>query len=648
MRVLAEAGDKVAGRYLLKERIGAGGMGIVWRAHDAKLDRQVAVKCARVEDADAARRLRSEARTAARLHHPHIVSVFDHIDDETRCWLVMEYVPSRSLAQIVQAEGLLSPERVAAIGWQIADALAAAHAKGVVHGDVTPENILVTDEGVAKLTDFGIARALWSDATQDPTGGVPGKPRYIAPEVARGAAVSRESDRFSLGASLFAAVEGHSPYGEAGSPMAYIGRALEGHIEAPSRADGLTEPLTALLRRDPKARPTAVETRKLLEAVAPPSEEILRLRGGTGRHVPLSLPPLPVLPARRRVLFAAGAAVAVAAVVTGALLFWPGGSDGPGGGGSGGAGSGAAPGVGATAHPRTEPVAAGTLGEARTADPCALLDTASLHSFGDTELDPAYGNFDRCDIVVSGRGQGDKGGGADAETDVAVTFIGTETEIGPHVRAEKSGNLTVAREPLDGDECDTTLGLPDGNYIQIMARQTGDSAPDLCAMAEAATRHAVAVLAKGPVPRRPLAAVPGSLAHVDACGLLNAAVLTRTLPGVDVARPDAGFGNWECRWSDTAADNDVDLRFDHDGPLDADEGRPTELAGHQAVVSPEFDGDESCTVRIVNRTYQDITGETKVELVQLTLSGPGTVDKLCGGTERLAAAAAAALPKAAS
>lgn len=294
------------------------------------------------------------------------------------------------------------------------------------------------------------------------------------------------------------------------------------------------------------------------------------------------------------------------------------------------------------------PEAAGTLGEARTADPCALLDTASLDSFGATELDPAYGNFDRCDIVVSGTGDDTKtgaGGGAGAETDVAVTFIGTEKEIGPRARAEKSGNLTIAREPLDGDECDTTLGLPDGNYLQIMAR---DSAPDLCAMAEAATRHAVAVLAKSPVPRRPLAPVAGSLAHVDACGLLTAAVLTRTLPGVDVARPDAGFGNWECRWSDTADDNDVDLRFDHDGPPDAEEGRPTELAGHQAVVSPEFDGAESCTVRIVNRTYQDITGETKAELVQLTLSGPGPVDKLCGGTERLAADAAAALPKAAS
>jgi serine/threonine protein kinase len=278
VREKAKAGDEVAGRYVLRERIGAGGMGVVWRAHDRRLDRQVALKCARLEDERAVERLKGEARNAASLHHPHIVAVFDHVEDDEGCWLVMEYVPSRSLAEIVAADGPLPPEQAAAIGWQIADALEAAHAQGVVHGDVTPENILVTDDGIAKLADFGISRAMWTDATQQNlTGGVQGKPRYIAPEVAKGAPVSRESDRFSLGASLFAAVEGRSPYGEAANPMAFIGRAMAGHIEEPRQAGQLTGPLTELLRQDPAGRPVAALARQLLGEISPPSEAVRRL-----------------------------------------------------------------------------------------------------------------------------------------------------------------------------------------------------------------------------------------------------------------------------------------------------------------------------------------------------------------------------------
>ncbi|WP_317452582.1 serine/threonine-protein kinase, partial [Streptomyces sp. CBMA29] len=285
MRGRAKAGDEVAGRYVLLERIGAGGMGVVWRARDRKLKRTVALKCARLEDERAVERLKGEARNAAGLHHPHIVAVFDHVEDDEGCWLVMEYVPSRSLAEIVAADGPLPPERAAAIGWQIADALEAAHARGVVHGDVTPENILVTDDGIAKLADFGISRALWTDVTQQNlTGGVQGKPRYIAPEVAKGQPVSRESDRFSLGASLFAAVEGRSPYGEAANPMAFIGRAMAGHIEEPRRAGRLTATLTALLRQDPGSRPVAGAARRLLGDIAPPSEAVRKLHadGGAG------------------------------------------------------------------------------------------------------------------------------------------------------------------------------------------------------------------------------------------------------------------------------------------------------------------------------------------------------------------------------
>nr|WP_232546590.1 serine/threonine-protein kinase [Streptomyces antimycoticus] len=183
---MAEAGDKVADRYLLQEPIGRGGMGVVWRAHDELLDRQVAVKCARPDDDRAALRLTNEARNAARLHHPHIVSVFDFVEESEVCWIVMEYVSGGSLADMVRDRGALTPEEAGSIGCQIATALAKSHAEGVVHGDVTPENVLITEEGVAKLTDFGISRALWSEATMTRTGGVRGKPPYLPPEVARG------------------------------------------------------------------------------------------------------------------------------------------------------------------------------------------------------------------------------------------------------------------------------------------------------------------------------------------------------------------------------------------------------------------------------------------------------------------------------
>ncbi len=628
MRVMADEGHTVDGRYLLEERIGSGGMGVVWRGHDTKLDRPVALKCARLDDDRAAKRMRAEARNAARLHHPHIVAVFDCVDDRDGCWLVMEYVPSRSLAQIMAAGGPLRPERAAAIGWQIADALAAAHAKGVVHGDVTPENILVTEEGVAKLADFGISRALWADVTHSAAAVAPGKPRYIAPEVARGVPAGRESDRFSLGATLFAAVEGHSPYGEADSPMAYLGRAMQGHIEEPRHAGQLTEPLTALLRRDPGTRPSAAETRRLLEEVAPPSDEVLRLHGDTGWRTPL---PLSLWrPRRRALLGAAGVALAAAAVA--AALLVPGIAGGSGG--SGGSAGAADP-----RHP-VRPAAAGGLGDdPSAADPCALIATTPLDRFGDTELTTDYGNFDRCDVVVTGKGSG-------SQADVAVTFLGTDVEQGSQVPTTRVGDLTIAREPLSGDECDRTLKLPDGNYAQIMARRTDETSPDLCAMADAATDHAVAVLRRGPVPARAAAPDAGSLARLDACSLLSPAALSR-IPGIDAAHPEADFGNWGCRWESTVNDTDVRLVFDRSGaPLDTSDGQPTQLSGRQGLIAPEWDDPGTCTAIIVNRVFTDIAGHRTDELVELTVAGSGKVGQLCDTAQQLGVFAAAKLPTA--
>jgi serine/threonine protein kinase len=152
----------IRGRYLLGESLGSGGMGSVWRAHDLQFDRMVALKRAHpgVDDPDG-RRLRREARTGARLHDPHVVTIFDVVSDGDEHWLVLEYLPSRGLDEL----GTLPPDQVARIGVQIASALQAVHAAGIIHRDLKPANILVTSDGTAKLADFGISRRLWAEAT---------------------------------------------------------------------------------------------------------------------------------------------------------------------------------------------------------------------------------------------------------------------------------------------------------------------------------------------------------------------------------------------------------------------------------------------------------------------------------------------------
>lgn len=652
MRGSAEVGDEVAGRYVLQERVGSGGMGVVWRALDRELDRTVALKCARLEDERAGRRLRTEARNAARLHHPHIVAVFDHVRDGGQNWLVMEYVPSRSLARIVAEDGPLTPEQAAALGWRIADALAAAHAKGVVHGDVTPENILVTDGGVAKLADFGISRALWSDATLDSlSGGVPGKPRYLAPEVAKGEPATRESDQFSLGATLFAAVEGRVPYGEADSPLAYIGRARDGHIEPPRQAGRLTGPLTALLRVNPGSRPAAAEARQLLEEVAPPPEAVRRLHTeGADLDRRRGLPGLagrvlPGSPARRPRLLTAGAmvvALGTLAAVLVALGPWddPRGARADAGNPGGATPSTTGPTTASTAappsgHPRS------ALGDARGADPCAMLATAPLTRFGSPELVTDYGNFDRCDILV---GPQDK----EPSVDVAATLLDPGIEVGSHVPTHREGNVTVAAEPLDGDECDRTLRLDDGNHIQIFARLTGDTTgPDLCAMADAATGHAVDVMRAGTVPRRPSPAASDSLATAGACGLLTPAALAAApaVPGVHGAAPERDFADWGCHWGSSEAAGEVDLVFDRNSPpLEGSDGTPVRFGARKGFLAPEYEDEGTCTLRLVNRDFTDLSGERVEELVDLTVSGAGSVGKNCDTAKLLGATAAAGLP----
>ena len=227
-------------------------MGVVWRAIDTELGRVVAVKHASPGlGVRGAEWLRREAKNAARVQHPNAVTLFDAVREDTDCWLVMEYVPADSLATTVDRHGPLDPGPAARIAEQVAAALAAMHAGGILHRDVKPGNVLVTEHGVAKLTDFGISR--WAEETLTPTGPAPGTPAYQAPEVAAGQPATAASDVYSLGATLFAIVEGVPPG--------------DNHLVV-ARAGVLGDALGALLAPDPARRPTAEAARAMLGAFA--------------------------------------------------------------------------------------------------------------------------------------------------------------------------------------------------------------------------------------------------------------------------------------------------------------------------------------------------------------------------------------------
>ncbi len=261
-------------RYELREQIGVGAMGAVWLAQDQRLSRAVALKQVVLEPGldhrqatEARERILREGRIAARLQHPHAVSIYDVTVHEGEPWLVMEYVQSRSLAGVLTEEGLLSDRATARIGLQLADALEAAHRAGIVHRDVKPGNVLVSHDGVAKLVDFGIARAS-GDITITQTGVLTGTPDYFAPEVARGGKPTSEADIFALGATLYICVEGQPPFGTNKNVLTQLQVVAAGTIRPPRQAGQLTSVLLALLAADPGQRPDARRAAALFRAVA--------------------------------------------------------------------------------------------------------------------------------------------------------------------------------------------------------------------------------------------------------------------------------------------------------------------------------------------------------------------------------------------
>ncbi|MFJ4838420.1 serine/threonine-protein kinase [Streptomyces sp. NPDC088746] len=269
-------GDKdgrlLAGRYRLGEVLGRGGMGTVWRAADETLGRTVAVKELRFPssiDDDEKRRLITrtlrEAKAIARIRNTSAVTVYDVVDEDDRPWIVMELIEGKSLAEVIREDGTLTPRRAAEVGLAILDVLRSAHREGILHRDVKPSNVLISEDGRVVLTDFGIAQ-VEGDPSVTSTGMLVGAPSYISPERARGHKPGPPADLWSLGGLLYASVEGRPPY-DKGSAIATLTAVMTEPVEPPAHAGMLEEVIYGLLARDPDERLDDAGARVLLNAV---------------------------------------------------------------------------------------------------------------------------------------------------------------------------------------------------------------------------------------------------------------------------------------------------------------------------------------------------------------------------------------------
>jgi eukaryotic-like serine/threonine-protein kinase len=293
------AGRVVAGRYRLRRLLGRGGMGAVWLASDQALRRPVAIKqpllgglATGVERRAAGARLRREARLAARVDHPATVRVYDLAEETGGPWIVMEVLPGRPLQAVLRDHGPLPVGQVTRLGLGLLEALAATHRAGIVHRDVNPGNVQLCGGRRVVLTDFGIASTT-EDGAGIPTGGMVGSPGYMAPEQAVGSRVGPACDLFSLGATLYATVEGRSPFGK-GCTAATLAAVVTDPPAQLRRAGPIGPVIEGLLAKDPARRLGPDQARSALQAItettSPPcpgngADRSRRRPGGDGDHV---------------------------------------------------------------------------------------------------------------------------------------------------------------------------------------------------------------------------------------------------------------------------------------------------------------------------------------------------------------------------
>ena len=339
---MSDLGRLIANRYRLVERVGRGGMGTVWRAEDELLNRHVALKKLHVPPhlhEDEVQRLyertRREARSAARITHPHVIVVHDVVDDEGLPCIVMEYVPSVTLGDVLKRQGALSPGEAARIGRSMAAALRAAHDAGVLHRDVKPANVLLGHDGRIVLTDFGIAvESGTSSLTR--TGELVGSIQYLAPERLRSgiAEPGPACDLWSLGTTLYEAVEGRLPFRRDTAIETAYAIAADPH-EPPRRAEDLAPVIEGLLVKEPDRRMSAQEAEHLLSRVAgeatvpldPPTRPERVHATPTATATPTAPDVASAAPGRkrgRRTALWIASALVIAGTATGAILLRPG------------------------------------------------------------------------------------------------------------------------------------------------------------------------------------------------------------------------------------------------------------------------------------------------------------------------------------
>ncbi|GHI31448.1 serine/threonine protein kinase [Streptomyces daghestanicus] len=280
-------GRVIAGRYRLLARLGRGGMGVVWRAVDELLGRQVAVKELPGDDtlsAAEARRRRErtlrEARAVAQLSHPHIIVVHDVVDDDERTYIVMELLDGGSLADRIAGQGPVGPAEAARIGLALLGALRTAHTAGVLHRDVKPSNVLVAEDGRVVLTDFGVAQVPGA-TTLTESGAFVGSPEYTAPERMSGGRAGPESDLWSLGALLCTVLSGESPF-HRDSLGGILHAVVTAEIEPPPQAGPLLPVIRGLLERDPRRRLDAAGAEGMLRTYLATGRTTAP--GGSGRR----------------------------------------------------------------------------------------------------------------------------------------------------------------------------------------------------------------------------------------------------------------------------------------------------------------------------------------------------------------------------
>ncbi|WP_084211372.1 serine/threonine-protein kinase [Pseudonocardia acaciae] len=516
----------VGGRYRIDDNspLGSGGMGEVWRATDTLLNRTVALKKVRITGLGRGRveemreRALREGRIAARLHHPNVVMVFDALVADNRLWLVLEYVPSLSADKLLAAEGPLPYHRVARIGAQVAEALAAAHAVGIRHRDVKPGNVLVDSDGGAKLADFGISRAV-NDLRLTGSGTVPGTPAYLAPEVAQGDEFTNAADVYGLGATLYALIEGTPPFGSGDprNPMRLLHQIATGEVPAPIRAGPLAATLTRLTDPNPGRRPDAATARDLLAAVAP----------GSG-DPPLPAPTLVAPRSRRftrpRILATTALLLITTTALVASFTLLPRAHDSP---------------ATATAPPTAILTAAEQkyIPDVHRFEPCDLMDASEYTMFGSPKEWDGDG-FHNCYVITALNGGG--------RSSVSINVFLAQKGYGD---AEQRGDLTVYRPNPTGTKsrCSRFVALPGSTTFEIV-NVLRDSQIDPCAPADVATNILLRHLSSPPLADSSFAADQNSLRRRNACQLLDSTEVRAVVPDVDSTKVYPEFANWRCVW----------------------------------------------------------------------------------------------------